>query len=90
MGMYKCCWNCVNGFKVCAKTKEENERINASKRVCCADYPVSNHFLNPFQQRYCRQFEKDYRINCRFIDKKEAEKLNQMTTDELVRYWRGR
>ena len=90
MGMYKCCWNCVNGFEVCAKTKEEQERINASKRVCCADYPVSSHFLNPFQQRYCRQFEQNYRLNCRFIDKKEAEKLNQMNTDELVQYWKER
>ena len=86
--MYKCCWNCINGHTVCARTNEEMEWINASKRFCCADYPVSNHLLNPFQQRYCKQFEPDYRVKKgHFIDKKEAEKLNQMTPEELVQYW---
>lgn len=89
--MYKCCWNCENGFPVCAKTKEDEERINASKRICCAAYPVSNRLENPFQQRYCKQFEQDYRVKKgHFIDKKEAEKLNQMTPDELVNYWKER
>ena len=87
--MYKCCWNCDNGYTVACKTQEEEERINASKRMCCAIHPVSNHLQNPFQQRYCKQFEPDYRVKKgHFIDKKEAEKLNQMTVDELVQYWR--
>ena len=86
--MYKCCWNCDNGYPVAHKDKAEGERINASKRVCMADYPVSNHFENPFKKRYCKQFSADYRVKKgHSIDKKEAEKLNQMTTDELVRYW---
>jgi hypothetical protein len=89
MGMYKCCWNCDNGYPVCAETEEKSERINASKRICCAFYPVSNHLENPFKKRYCKQFEKDYRVKKgHFIDKKEAEKLNQMTSDELMEYWK--
>lgn len=86
--MYKCCWNCENGFTVCAKTEEEEERINASKRICCAAYPVSNRLENSFQRRYCKQFEADCRPKKgHFIDKTEAEKLNAMTPDELVKYW---
>lgn len=86
--MYKCCWNWINRFPVCAKTEEEEKRINASKRLYCAAYPVSNRLQNPFQRRYCRQFEQDYRVKKgHFIDKKEAEKLNQITPDELVQYW---
>ena len=89
--MYRCCWNCGNGFPVCAKTEEESERINASKRVCCAANPVSNRLENPFQRRYCKQFEPDFRVKKgHFIDKAEAEKLNAMTTDELVKYWKER
>ena len=86
--MYKCCWNCMHGITICAKTKEEYERINASKRCCDAPYPVSNRFEDPFKQRHCKQFEPDFRVKKgHFIDKKEAEKLNAMTTDELVKYW---
>ena len=87
--MYKCCWNCDNGYTVATKSEDEEERINASKRVCCADFPVSNHLENPFRQRYCLQFEPDYRPKKgHFIDKKEAEKLAKMTPEELVEYWR--
>ena len=86
--MYKCCWNCENGFTVCTKTEEEAERINASKRMCCANYPISNRLQNPFQRRYCNQFVADYRPKKgHFISKTEAEKLNAMTTAELVKYW---
>ena len=86
--MYKCCWNCMNGLTVCTNNAEQEELWNASKRMCCASYPVSNHLINPFQQRYCKQFEQDnYPRKGHFIDKKEAEKLNTMTPDELVRYW---
>lgn len=87
--MYKCCWNCDNGFRVSMKNEEEEKRINASKRMCCAVYAVSNHLQNPFQKRYCRQFEPNYfaEMEGRLIDKKEAEKLNQMTPEELVQYW---
>lgn len=89
--MYKCCWNCENGFAISAKTREEMELINASKRICCADYPVSNRLENPFKRRYCKQFMPDF---CKqqgdFIDKVDAEKLNAMTPYELVEYWRER
>lgn len=86
--MYKCCWNCDNGYPVAHKDKDERERINASKRVCMACYPVSNRLENPFKQRYCKQFEPDYRVKKgHFIDKKEAERLNAMTPEELVQYW---
>ena len=86
--MYKCCWNCDNGYTVCTKSEEEETRINASKRMCCAFRPVSQHLENPFKQRYCKQFEPDCRAKKgHFIDKKEAEMLNQMTPDDLVEYW---
>ena len=86
--MYKCCWNCIHGVTVCAKTKEEYDRINASKRCCDAPYPVSNRLENPFKQRHCRQFQPDYRPKKgHFIDKDEAEKLSAMTPGELVKYW---
>ena len=86
--MYKCCWNCDNGYPVAHKDKDYAEKINASKRVCMAFRPVSNRLENPFKQRYCKQFEPDYRVKKgHFIDKKEAEKLNPMTQDELVQYW---
>jgi hypothetical protein len=78
----------MHGITVCAKTKEEYERINASKRCCDAPYPVSNRLENPFKQRYCKQFDPDFRVKKgHFIDKKEAEKLNAMTPEELVKYW---
>lgn len=84
--VYKCCWNCDNGFTVCAGN--ETNRINASKRVCCASYPVSSRLENPFKQRYCKQFESaPYPAKGHFIDKKEAEKLNAMTAEELMDYW---
>ena len=86
--MYKCCWNCENGYTVSTKSEEEEKRINASKRMCCAYYPVSNSLQNPFQQRYCKQFVEDYRVKKgHFIGKKEADKLKAMTVDELMEYW---
>jgi hypothetical protein len=88
--MYKCCWNCENGFTVATNPEEEEKRINASKRMCCANYPVSNRLQNPFQQRYCKQFVPDYiPKKGHFIDKKEAEKLGKMSADELLEYWRN-
>lgn len=86
--MYKCCWNCENGFTVCHKDKDEMKKVNSSKRVCCALHPVSNRLENPFKQRHCSQFEPDCRPKSgHFIDKREANKLNTMTPDELVKYW---
>ena len=41
--MYKCCWNCANGFVCVAPTLEATDRFNASKRFCYASYPVSQH-----------------------------------------------
>jgi hypothetical protein len=79
----------MHGITVHAKTKEEHERINASKRFCDAYRPVSSYVENPFKQRYCKQFEPDFRVKKgHFIDKKEAEKLNAMTPEELVKYWK--
>ena len=88
--MYKCCWNCGNGFTCVAHTKEAEDRFNASKRFCCASYPVSNHGENPFKQRYCKQFDVPT-YGVRFgheITKEEAEKLNLMSVDDLVKYWK--
>ena len=86
--MYKCCWNCFNSVPAYCRDKDEMRRLRVSKRFCCAAYPVSNRLENPFKQRYCKQFEPDYyfAFGCE-ITKKEAEKLNQMTTDELLKYF---
>lgn len=88
MAMYKCCWNCQNGFTVCMLKNEGVDEINASKRMCCAPYPVSNHLINPFQQRYCKQFEEEYYPRKgHLITKAEAQKLMEMTPAELLKYW---
>ena len=89
--MYKCCWNCGNGFDAIGVSKEDTERFCASKRFCMASYPVSNHGENPFKQRYCKQFVEPFRMIYRrghFITKEEAEQLDKMTVHELVQYWR--
>lgn len=87
--MFKCCWNCGNGF-TCCSTRDAEIRFNSSKRLCCASVPVSNHGENPFKQRYCKQFEVPYRERARmghFSTKDEAAQLNTMGEDELVQYW---
>ena len=88
--MYKCCWNCANGFTCVASTKGTTERLNASKRFCHAFYPVSNYAENPFKQRYCKQFDvPTYGVRIGHeITKEEAEKLNLMSVDDLVKYWK--
>ena len=88
--MYKCCWNCANGFTCAAHTKEVEERLNSSKRFCCALYPVSRYGQNPFKQRYCKQFEVPaYGVQFGHeITKEEAEELNLMSVDDLVKYWK--
>lgn len=89
--MYKCCWNCANGLICASFNIDEEYRLNASKRFCGAPYPVSQHGENPFKKRYCKQFaEPTYRV--RFgheITEEEAEKLNHMNVNGLVRYWKG-
>lgn len=88
--MYKCCWNCANGFICVASTKEETDRFNVSRRFCCASYPVSHRGKNPFKRRYCKQFNGSL-CGVQYgheITKEEAEKLNIMSVDELVRYWK--
>lgn len=88
--MYKCCWNCANGFVCVAPTLETTDRFNASKRFCYASYPVSQHAENPFKRRYCKQFEV-HTHGVRFgheITKGEAEKLNLMSVYDLVEYWK--
>ena len=90
MKPYKCCWNCANGFTAACRTKEEEVIFRATKRFCCASYPVSSHSENPFKQRYCRQSEKPM-FGIRYgheITKKEAERLNKMNAAELIEYWR--
>lgn len=89
--LYKCCWNCGNGFNAVAESKSETEKFNATKRFCCASRPISDHGENPFKQRYCKQFEEPFRMICRrghFITKEEAVQLNKMTSDELMQYWK--
>ena len=87
--MYKCCWNCLESAPAACNDREEMQKLRASKRFCCASYPVSNRLENPFKQRYCKQFVPEYHFAFGHeITKKEAEKLNQMTTDELLEYWR--
>lgn len=87
--MYKCCWNCGNSAPAACKTKEEQDRLRASKRFCCAYYPVSNRLENPFKQRYCKQFEPPFAFHPFYpeITKKEADKLQQMTAEELIAHW---
>ena len=88
--MYKCCWNCNESCPAAHRDKAEMQRLRASKRFCCAAYPVSNRLENPFKQRYCKQFEPAYYFAFGHeITKKEAEKLNQMTPEELLNYWRA-
>ena len=87
---FKCCWNCANGLTAACQSREETERFRATKRFCCASYPVSSHAENPYKQRYCKQFEIPM-FGIRFgdeISKLEAQKLNTMTTAELVQYWK--
>ena len=54
--MYKCCWNCLESAPAACKDQAEMQKLRASKRFCCASYPVSNRLENPFKQRYCKQF----------------------------------
>lgn len=54
--MYKCCWNCQNGFAISAITQYDTDFFNANKRFCLAPYPVSERPQNPFKQRFCKQF----------------------------------
>ena len=72
------------------KEQADEQKLRASKRFCCASYPVSNRLENPFKQRYCKQFLPEYYFAFGHeITKKEAEKLNQMTPEELLEYWRA-
>jgi hypothetical protein len=88
--MYKCCWNCVESAPGACKDEAEEQKLRASKRFCCASYPVSNRLENPFKQRYCKQFLPEYYFAFGHeITKKEAEMLNQMTPEELLEYWRA-
>lgn len=89
MAEYKCCWNCLYGFCIARTTIEEKRRSAASERVCCAPYPVSNRAENPYKRRYCTQFVSNVaRPEIFMIDKEVAEKLNGMSEEELVSYWR--
>lgn len=88
--MYKCCWNCGNGLTAVCPTKEETELFRAAKRFCCASYPVSKYPVNPFIQRYCKQFEPSMngvRVGHE-ITKEEAKRLKNKSPAELVKYWR--
>ena len=88
--MYKCCWNCSESAPAAHKDHAEMQKLRASKRFCCASYPVSNRLENPFKQRHCKQFLPEYYFAFGHeITKKEAEKLNQMTPEELLDYWRA-
>lgn len=88
--MYKCCWNCMEASPAACKDREEMRKLRASKRFCCASYPVSNRLENPYKQRYCKQFIPEPTFPFGYeITKQEAEKLNEMTVDELVKYWYG-
>ena len=50
-----------------------------------------NHGEDPFKQRYCNQFDvPTYGVQFGHgITKAEAEKLNLMSVDDLVKYWKG-
>jgi hypothetical protein len=80
----------VESAPAACKEQAEEQKLRASKRFCCASYPVSNRLENPFKQRYCKQFLPEYYFAFGHeITKKEAEKLNQMTPEELLEYWRA-
>ena len=86
--MYKCCWNCGHAFTCSTSPKEQEDKLNASKRLCCAPYPVSNRFENPFKRRYCKQFhEANFSFRFRAITKEEAEEFNRWSPEKLVEYW---
>lgn len=88
--VFKCCWNCDNGLPACSSDKSREEQFNATWRFCCTSYPVSSHAENPDKRRWCKQFEPKrqgpwfwYELTA-----EEACRLNAMTTDEKVKYWR--
>lgn len=88
--MYKCCWNCGNGFTACCSTKEASHEFECTRRFCCASRPIASHSINPYQKRTCKQFEEPYNGRSRFghiIEKDEAESLMSMGKDEQVAYW---
>ena len=87
--MYKCCWNCMESAPAACKDIDEMQKLRATKRFCCASYPVSNRLENPFKQRHCKQFvpEPVFPFGHE-ITKREAEKLSKMSEDELVAYWK--
>lgn len=88
--IFKCCWNCDNGITAVCQSREETERFRATKRFCCAPYPVFSYTGDPYRQRYCKQFEIPM-FGVQFgheIDKLEASKLSTMNSNELVQYWK--
>lgn len=91
MAEYRCCWNCMYGFCAAKKTVEEEKRFAATKRICCAPFPVSNRAENPFKRRYCKQFVHKELLFSRHrsITKQEAAKMVSMSEEELIEYWSG-
>ena len=88
--MYKCCWNCFESAPAAHKSRYEMRKLRASKRFCCATYPVSNRLEDPFKQRFCKQFIPNTSFTFGHeITKKEAENLSKMNVDELLEYWYG-
>lgn len=90
MSVYKCCWNCANGFTAIDSTKEKTEYFARTQRFCFAPRPVSEHSINPYQKRSCKQFEDPCRDIARYghlIDRSEAEMLFNMSKEEQVEYW---
>lgn len=85
--IYKCCWNCGNAVTAACKTEEEAFSFKATKRFCCASYPVSKYALNPYKKRWCGQFEEKQHPIFRVIDRNEAEKLELIAPKEQIEYW---
>ena len=92
MTIYKCCWNCGNGFDAVGEDERDTEEFAASKRFCCASHPVSSHSENPFKRRRCKQFVEPFYGKARrghIITQEEAARLETMSIAELVSYWRS-
>ena len=82
--MFKCCYNCMNGLQ-CASTYPTQEIFNLTKRFCCASRPVSNHGVDAFKKRSCKQFEpydEDYAKFYKPLSEKEAVEMSIINAEK--------
>lgn len=93
---FKCCWNCHYGcLKLVFSDGNSNDKSSVSERYCVSLREILQHpgslgpSKNPFIFRNCPDFlSSPSQINFGHeISETEANRLNTMTTDELLEYW---